>query len=323
MSAPGAARHAPGEHRLARSGRTDEERAVRAGGSDLQRALAGGLPANVGKIGSRLSRDDDFLGRSQWECRIAAEGSRRLRQGADAVDVEALDESGFRAVPLRHDDPRNSNAPREQCDGQHAPDGEHFAPEGKLAERERRDGRRRDERRGLQDGERDGEVEPRPFLPQIPGREIDRDPLVRKLVAGVADRRGTADLRVHAGHVGQPDHEEPGQPQGEVDLDVDGQGARAEERGASQGSMHAGPHCERRAGKLSERDGAARPVSNWSGVPERARSAAAGNEHRPDQRDRGEEGEPPASGVRVPGGDSRARDFREPSEDGGRPPRRP
>src|SRR3954471_24622558 len=122
---------------------------------------------------------------------------------------------------------------------------------------------------------------------------------------------------------GSPTTKNPGSPRARSTWTSIGRALAPRSAAHRKEACTPGPHCERRAGKLSERDGAGRPVSNWSAVPERACSAATANEHHPEQRDRGEEGEPPASGVRVPGGDSRARDFREPSKDGGRPPRRP
>ena len=95
-----------------------------------------------------------------------------------------------------------------------------------------------------QDAERDRQVEGRAHFAHIGRRQVDGDAVRGKLEAGIAD--GAADAVAAFAHarVGQADHREAGQPEGNVHLDVNGAGLDAEKRGGSQTGQHPAAGCK-------------------------------------------------------------------------------
>ena len=97
---------------------------------------------------------------------------------------------------------------------------------------------------GDEERDRERQVERRADLAQVGRREVDRDPLLRELVARVDDRRPDALARLAHRLVGEADDRERGQPEPDVGLDpdppgldaVDGEGGDAGEHGQNAAS---------------------------------------------------------------------------------------
>ncbi len=95
----------------------------------------------------------------------------------------------------------------------------------------------RDLARRRQYGERDRQVEPRSFLPELCRRQVDRDPAQRPLELGRGDPAAHPLFRLLAGAVGEPDDRERGHPALEVRLHLDAASLEPDQ------SMRNGP-CE-------------------------------------------------------------------------------
>jgi hypothetical protein len=98
-----------------------------------------------------------------------------------------------------------------------------------------------------EDRERDREIEAGPFLPQLGGSEVDRDPAARPLELGGGDPAPYPLLRLLAGAVGEPDDGERRDAQLEVRLDLHASRVEADE-GVRDG---AGEHVPTLAADLS------------------------------------------------------------------------
>ena len=167
----------PGEHRLADPGRAGEQQVVAAGGGDLEHAPRALLAAHVAEVGQRGERSLD--GAAARRGRVAARrGStrpprpdaapgparcrrappprptRRRRRGAGS-------RSASRPRPRRahpgtgRSRPSSASSPTAACPASAA---------------------RRELARGGEHRERDRQVEARPLLAQVGGREVDGDP---------------------------------------------------------------------------------------------------------------------------------------------------
>ena len=267
-------RDAAGQHGLPRAGRADEERAVSTRRCDFQGALAAVLPTHVCQIERRVGVRLRRRGRGR-KGKLPREHLRRLGQGADRVHLQVLDEGALRPVQLGHDDAAHAHPSREQRNGKHAAHGQHVAGEGQLSHDERRHGGGRDQARGLQQRQRDGKVEARPFLAHVTRREVHGHALVRKLPAGVPHGGGDADPRVDAGRIRQPDQEEPRQTARQVDLDGHRHGRRPEQRGAMERGMHASLPLRAACRARAEGSWPPRPVRKREGGLEMGRGRPA------------------------------------------------
>src|SRR5439155_8250626 len=116
-----------------------------------------------------------------------------------------------------------------------------------------------------EEGECDRQVEPRPLLAQIRGREIDGDAALRPLELGGGDAAANAMLRLLAGAVGEPDDCEPGHPALQVSFDFDATRVEPDERMRDRACEHVAtvgdqsPHvCDK--SRTSRPQGARRPT---------------------------------------------------------------
>ena len=235
------ARHAAGEHRLARAGRPDEEHVVRSCRRDLERAQGLGLAADVAHVGrGALAR-----GRARRRgvgVHAALERADRLAEVSAGVHAEALHDGGLGGVLGRDDEGGGAAVPRADGEGEHAADGPEGGVERELSEeRDLFEALARGLRgllAGGEDAERDGQVEVRAVLAEVGGREVERDASHRPRDADVLDRRLYADARLPDRAVRQPGDVEGLQAEAEVDLDVDGDGADAEDGGGACAGEH-------------------------------------------------------------------------------------
>src|SRR5438477_12434390 len=91
---------------------------------------------------------------------------------------------------------------------------------------------------GRQDTQGNREIEGRPGFPHAGGREVHRDAMGGELEAGVADGAANAVPALANAGIGQSDHGENGQPEGDVHLDEDGAGVDAEDSSRPETSEH-------------------------------------------------------------------------------------
>jgi hypothetical protein len=75
-------------------------------------------------------------------------------------------------------------------------------------------------------------------LGQVGGRQRDGHPAVRPVEAGVAEGRADAVAGLQDGGVAEPHHGDRRQAAADVDLDADGVGDEADQRGGRQPGQH-------------------------------------------------------------------------------------
>ena len=171
---------APGEHRLAGPGRAGEQQVVTARRRELERAPRPLLAAHIREIGheGRRLRARSVRRRLVGRRRLpfAAQVGDRLRQVPHGHGLDPGERRLGRTIGSA-EQPRQPRLPRALGGSEHAADRAQPSVERQLADRrvaaERL--RRNLPRRG-QHRERDRQVEARPLLPQLRGREVDRDP---------------------------------------------------------------------------------------------------------------------------------------------------
>ena len=241
---PGQARqdrgHAPREHRLAGTRRTDHQHVMAARRCDLEGAAGLCLTPHVDEIDAARSV---ALERGLVDGRglpSAAEETDHLGEGRGRDDLQPVDLRRFERVDSRHHDAIEAGLRRRDRDGEDA-GGRHQLPFERELSGEREPGqlRRGHLRRGSEHTHRDRQVEPGPLLPEVAWREVDHDPSQRPLEPLALDRRADAFAGVAHGCAGQPRERERGQPTADVGLDGDEVTAHPEHRHAQDPSVHA------------------------------------------------------------------------------------
>ena len=132
--------NAPGQHRLARAGRTDHDDIMTARRRDFERPLHVGLPLYVREVlGIRIvSRELSRRRRLHGvELPFAVQPLDHLLQTVRRQDLDSVDHGGLFAVPLRYDHPFQSRFARLGDDGQHPLHGAQGAVERQLAQKQR------------------------------------------------------------------------------------------------------------------------------------------------------------------------------------------
>jgi len=211
------------QHRFPGSGRADHEQVVAAGDGHFDCALHVSLPFHVAEV--------DFVILMRFEkCSQVAAG--RLHRGLsadeleslpeilDTVDVDAFDHSGFVCVRFRNENGLLAAPPRferHRQDTFYRTNGAiqcQFADEAEFLE-----GRAIQLFAHRDHSERDGQVETRPLLLDIRGREIDCRASARPEITAVADRsRDPIPALLHRG-IGQPYDDDDRIAASAVDLD--------------------------------------------------------------------------------------------------------
>jgi hypothetical protein len=148
---------------------------------------------------------------------IGEAGQRRNR-----THLDALHERRLRGVPLRDEEAPVAGAASSQRRVQRSADRTELTAERQLArERVLIELVGGDLSARGQQPHRDGEVEARARLPDVGGREVHRQPLLREVELGVEERRPHALARLADRPVRQPDEGERRKPAPDVDLDGD------------------------------------------------------------------------------------------------------
>jgi hypothetical protein len=168
------------------------------------------------------------------------ERADRLGERRDRQHAETRDDGGFAGVRRGQQNAVGPGAPSRSGDRQHATSGVNRAVQRQLAEQhELRHVTPFDDAGGGEDAERDRQVEGAAGLADVRGRQIDGDPVRRKLEAGITDGTPHAiPALAHAG-VRQADHREHRQAERNVDFDVHRARLDAEDRRAPQTGEHA------------------------------------------------------------------------------------
>ncbi len=195
-------------------------------GRDFQRALGVGLAAHVAEVdvvGRRVREELIRIGDARPGDRmLVVEERRGLREGADRVHGEGLEERGLRGVAGGEEaavEPRVARAERHRQDPAHGMD---RAVQRELPHHEKsRQAIGLDRARRRQEPERDRQVEADALLPQIGRGEVDGDALEREREAGVADGRTHALPALPQRGIRQPHRGECRQPLADVDLHAD------------------------------------------------------------------------------------------------------
>ena len=217
-------RHAPRQHRLTRTGRTDHQHVMSSGRRDLQRPLYGRLSFHVGEIlGIGTLRRQSCLGihrHRRIESPLPVQQGDHLAQGVQTVHFDPLHDRRFSGVFGRHHEPPQPLVPGLDRKGQHTPYGPQRSVERELAREHRRRkqlpahlGHRGENPHG------DRQVETRPLLAQIGRSEVHHDLAARHLATGILESRPDTLLALLDGVVRQSDQIESQTAPGEIDLD--------------------------------------------------------------------------------------------------------
>jgi hypothetical protein len=212
-----------GEHRLAGSGRAQQQEVVRAGGRDLERTPRPLLTSQVREVGCGGAVDRGLVDRLEARCvdppAEVLDDLVEMRHG-DGLDpgqsglgrrLGCTDES---QQPCATRAFRDGQRPRDRAD---PPIQSQLADGGVLSQPLGRKLPRRGQHR-----KRDREVEARAFLPERGRCEVDGDALVqRPLELRRDDAASHAVLRLLAGSVGEADDGEARHARLQVRLDVD------------------------------------------------------------------------------------------------------
>jgi hypothetical protein len=195
---------------------------VRAGGGDLEGALGVGLAPDIGEV--ELVRDDGAgrRGARGDGDRLAVEELDRVLQRFGADDAHPLHGHDLLGVVLRDEQRPNAFPAARQADGEGAADGTNLSVEGELTDDgEAGAGLPVDGSGRGQDAEGDRKVEGGALLAQSRRRQVDRDAIGRKCIAGIPDRGADALPALPHGGIRQTHRGEDRQPARDVDLDPD------------------------------------------------------------------------------------------------------
>ena len=239
------ARHALREHALAGAGRADEDDVVTAGRRDLEGAFGRGLTLDLGEIRDarpvRL-REDRAVPVGERE-QFARERPNGVRERVHGVDPHVRQHGrGFPGVFGGHDERADARSLfREERGWQHALHRADAAVQCEFAQDHgafERSLRERSGGRGQR--ERDRQVERRPFLADVGGREVHEREALRVTESGGIERAADAfaafpDRRVGQAHDGDAHALARA---GIVDLDLDGDGVDPEQGGGTRSREH-------------------------------------------------------------------------------------
>jgi len=137
------------------------------------------------------------------------------------IDVDAFDKRGLGRVGLRHKEAAVARPLGHDGHRQDTIDVAHAAVQAQFAHDQSviRSGRRLSCCR--HNAERDRQIVSRPFLAQVGGSQVDRQPLLGKDKAAVGDRRAHAFAALAYGRARQSDNGQPLQTAGNVHLHLD------------------------------------------------------------------------------------------------------
>ncbi len=219
-------RQAPRQHRLARAGRPDHQQVVAAGGGDLERPPGQVLAvhvAEVGLVGGRpAARRRGARGRARVGVVQHRDRLRRASRRAAASRPSTIAASA--ALAAGSSRRREAALARQRRDRAATPRVGSIEPSSDSSPTIRVSAivGAVDHAGGGQHAQRDRQIERGARLAHVGRREIDGDALQREVEAGIPDRRSRTRSRLSRTLAsGRPTSTSDGQPEGDVDLDVD------------------------------------------------------------------------------------------------------
>ena len=215
-----------------------------AGRGNLERAPGKQLAAHIGQIPFSGRRNRRGMRRGGREPGLIRPIQRLdgFGQRAHETDLDAFDDARFGRILRRQQQASESQPPRRDGNRQHAANRVDRAVQRQFADDHGVVNRLAGQWAGRgEQAQRDRQVERRPGLPHVGRREVDGDAMVGEVEAGVANRGSDAVPALAHGRIGQPDHGEVGEPERNVDLDVDRIRLDPEHRGAAKAGQHGHP----------------------------------------------------------------------------------
>ena len=211
-----------------------------AGGGHLQGALRRLLAAHVGEVeAGAVGRRLEVGGHRRRERRGAGQVLDGRRERGDADDRNATERRRLGGVGGRQQHLRRPAAEPEIGDRQRPSHRPHGAVEAQLAgEQPAGDRLLRELAVGDQERQRDRQVEVVALLAQVGGGEVDHHRPRRQLEAAVLDRRPHPLAALADRGVGEADDLHLGQPEADVDLDLDRPGVDPPRGGGGGAGEH-------------------------------------------------------------------------------------
>ena len=237
-----------GHHRLAGAGRTREQDVVPAGGGNLQRPARELLTAHVGEVAVNQ------LGALAARVRRQGDGVRVVERRPRPPSATERDRTPARRRPPPRR--RSSRAAAGRGTAASAPWPRSAAPRAPPGCRRRAtapqdqdvvDVAPRDDAGRRQHAERDRQIERRPRLSHVRGREIDGDAMPGELVARIPNGAADAIAALADAGIRKPHHREARQAERDVNLDRDGRRVDTEDRRGPQACEHAARPLQTRA----------------------------------------------------------------------------
>jgi len=226
-------RHAPGQHRLASSGRADHQHIMAARRGDNDGPLREFLAAHVAEVNVivvEMPRNLVHAGGHRLGGKVAGEDADRFRQAVDAKDTHLFDDRSFASIGAGYEQARQAAFGRGHRHRQRSLDGTDTAVERQFADHcavaqlfgQQLAG-------GDEHAERDGQIEAAGVLAQVGRCEVDHRTPGGACVAEIG--KGTLDAMdaFPDGHLGKPNQDGLGHPAGRIDFDLDGDAVDADE----------------------------------------------------------------------------------------------
>lgn len=218
-------RQPPGEHGFATAGRADHQEIMTACCSHLQSTLDVGLAAHFGEIeviGDCLTEQGVDIGPVRFQGGVVGQKIDQLAQCSDRKHRQVVHQAAFTSVLRRQDQAVNIPITGRHRHRQHTANRLDATVQGEFPHVEIAlgplDG---DHPGGGQQTDRHRQVEGRAILADIGRRQVNGDPAVGKIVAGVFDSGFDAVLAFLDRAFRQADRGKLRQTLGDVDFDLD------------------------------------------------------------------------------------------------------
>ena len=235
----------PREHRLTGPGRAGHQYVVAARRGDLQRPLRLALTANRAEIGFGRDARRRLVTDACDQPALTAQVLDACLERRGAEHLETVGERGLRRVLHGHDEPSNTRHGETSRHRQDAGDRPERRVERELTE-EREPVEAHRVVLGAEDRNRDRQVEARPLFGELGRSQVDGDPALRELVAGITDRRLDPLPCLLDRPVGEAHDGEPRQAVGDIRLDGDRHPGEASGRATHRTRNHT-EKCSRRS----------------------------------------------------------------------------
>ena len=240
-----------------------------AGGRDLEGPPRERLPADVREIAvdnRRRGRAGLLHVGGQPDGPRIIQRRDRFDQRSHGVERKPRHDRGFGAVRQRKQQAAEAPLPCRRGDRKHAARRLDRAVQRQFAEDQHVvDVAPADDAGGGENAERDREIERRAGLADVGGRQIDRDPVLGELEAGIPYGAPDAIAALANARVRQAHDSESRQAERDVDFDVDGGRFDPEDGGGADAGQHARHRCKR--ARRGDPGGFQRKTAPWPSAP--------------------------------------------------------